>query len=74
MDSRTLIIESEHFRVPALHVKCTRNDIELTGGRYSVLDNGDLQIIYPIKELNQQIFYEKNPLFIHSRKRGKFIL
>lgn len=48
--------------------------MELTGGSYSVLDNGDLQIIYPMKGLNQQIFYEKYPLGIHSRKKGKFKL
>jgi len=69
-----LAIESEHFGMPDLHIKCTKNDIELTGGHYSVLDNGDLQIIYPMKGLNQQMFYKKNPLGIHSRKRGKFKL
>ncbi|CAH1721316.1 neuroglian-like [Aphis gossypii] len=69
IDIRALIIENAYFGVPDLHVKCTKNDMELTDGSYSVLDNGDLQIIYPMKGLNQQIFYEKYPLGIHSRKK-----
>ncbi|XP_050425383.1 neuroglian isoform X2 [Adelges cooleyi] len=45
VDGRTVTIGCKNFGVPKPHVKWTRNNIELTGGRYSTLSDGDLQII-----------------------------
>jgi len=42
--STTTIIKCKPYGVPKPHVKWIKNDIELTGGRYSTLDNGDLQL------------------------------
>lgn len=44
VDGRAITIGCKHFGVPKPHVKWTRNNIELTGGRYLTLNNGDLQI------------------------------
>lgn len=44
VDGRPVIIGCKNFGVPKPHVKWMRNNIELTGGRYSTLNNGDLQI------------------------------
>lgn len=44
VDGRPVNIECKHSGVPKPDVKWTRNNIELTGGRYSTLDNGNLQI------------------------------
>jgi len=44
VDGRAVTIGCKNFGVPKPHVKWTKNNIELTGGRYSTLDNGDLQI------------------------------
>lgn len=44
VDGRAVTIGCKNFGVPKPHVKWTRNNIELTGGRYLTLDNGDLQI------------------------------
>lgn len=44
VDGRDITIGCKNFGVPKPHVKWTRNNIELTGGRYSTLDTGDLQI------------------------------
>lgn len=46
VDGRSVTIECKNFGVPKPQVKWTRNNIELTGGRYSTLNNGDLQIRY----------------------------
>ncbi|KAL4121128.1 hypothetical protein QTP88_013693 [Uroleucon formosanum] len=44
VDGRAITIGCKNFGVPKPQVKWTRNNIELTGGRYSTLDTGDLQI------------------------------
>lgn len=44
VDGRGVTIGCKNFGVPKPHVKWTKNSIELTGGRYLTLDNGDLQI------------------------------
>ncbi|XP_050421632.1 neuroglian-like isoform X2 [Adelges cooleyi] len=44
VDGHTVTIDCKNFGAPKPHVKWTRNNIELTGGRYSTLGNGDLQI------------------------------
>lgn len=44
VDGKSVTIGCKNFGVPKPHVKWTRNNIELTGGRYSTLDNGDLLI------------------------------
>ncbi|XP_050520545.1 neuroglian isoform X2 [Daktulosphaira vitifoliae] len=44
VDGRTVIIGCKNSGVPKPQVKWTRNLIELTGGRYTILSNGDLQI------------------------------
>jgi len=44
VDGKSVNIGCKNFGVPKPYVKWTRNNIELTGGRYSTLDNGDLQI------------------------------
>jgi len=40
----TTVIICKPSGVPKPHTKWTRNNIEITGGRYTILDNGDLQI------------------------------
>lgn len=42
--STSTVIICKPSGVPKPHTKWTRNNIELTGGRYTTLDNGDLQI------------------------------
>lgn len=52
---RLVTIECKHSGIPKPNVKWTRNNIELTGGRYSILDNGNLQIrlvFFVVKCLN----------------------
>ncbi|XP_025407502.1 neuroglian-like [Sipha flava] len=44
VDGRPVNLECKHSGVPKPDVKWTRNNIELTGGRYSTLENGNLQI------------------------------
>ncbi|VVC24599.1 Hypothetical protein CINCED_3A009632 [Cinara cedri] len=44
VDGRAITIGCKNFGVPKPHVKWTKNNIELTGGRYTTLDSGDLQI------------------------------
>ena len=63
---RTITIGCKNFGVPKPHVTWTRNNIKLTGGRYSILYNGDLQIrlvssilrlkIYCFNKFNQIIY------------------
>lgn len=47
--SATTLIGCKSFGVPKPNVKWIRNNIELTGGRYSTLDSGDLQIRLDLK-------------------------
>lgn len=42
--STTTIITCKPYGVPKPHIKWIRNRIELTGGRYSISDSGDLEI------------------------------
>lgn len=44
VDGRTVTLICHVFGAPKPLVKWIRGGIELTGGRYSVLDNGDLEI------------------------------
>ncbi|KAF0760773.1 neuroglian-like isoform X1 [Aphis craccivora] len=43
-DGSTTVIPCKPYGVPKPHIKWTRNGVELTGGRYSILDSGDLEI------------------------------
>jgi len=47
--STTTVIRCNPSGVPKPHTKWTRNNIELTGGRYTTLDNGDLHVRLVIK-------------------------
>jgi len=47
--SSTTVIGCKPFGIPKPDVQWTRNNLELTGGRYSTLDNGDLQIRLVLK-------------------------
>lgn len=51
VDGRPVTFGCKNFGVPKPHVKWTRNNIELTGGRYSTLNNGDLQIRFVLVSL-----------------------
>lgn len=44
VDGRTVTMTCRVFGAPKPEVKWLRNNKELTGGRYTVLDNGDLEI------------------------------
>jgi neuronal cell adhesion molecule len=44
VDRRTVIMVCRVFGAPKPEVKWIRNGLELTGGRYQILENGDLQI------------------------------
>lgn len=48
VNGKTVNMTCRVFGAPKPLVKWVRNSIELTGGRYTVLDNGDLQIRYII--------------------------
>ncbi|XP_008180512.1 neuroglian-like [Acyrthosiphon pisum] len=43
-EGSTTVIKCKSSGVPKPHTKWTKNNIEITGGRYTTLDNGDLQI------------------------------
>ena len=59
VDGRAITIGCKNFGVPKPHVKWTRNNIELTGGRNSILDNGDLQIRLVSINLRLIIYFNK---------------
>jgi hypothetical protein len=46
VDGRTVSLICHVFGAPKPLVKWIRGGVELTGGRYSVLDNGGLEIRY----------------------------
>lgn len=44
VDGRTVTMKCRVFGAPKPQIKWVRNSLELTGGRYSTLDSGDLEI------------------------------
>lgn len=44
VDGRTVLMTCRVFGAPKPEVKWVRSSLELTGGRYTTLENGDLQI------------------------------
>jgi len=56
--SSTTVITCKPYGVPKPHIKWTRKGIELTGGRYSILDSGDLEIrlVKNVWDLNSRVY------------------
>jgi hypothetical protein len=46
VDGKTVVLTCRVFGAPKPQVKWIRAGVELTGGRYTVMENGDLQIRY----------------------------